>query len=150
MTAHAKGDMRELTAKAKDAGIFEVEYRDGLRAFVVMPNGWIHESDGASFFFAGQRKGQDKPDVCQFYLQQPDPFAHFAELTKAIDSLVQHRPRAVPGRAHAAHDRHPRRGDDQPAREGQADRDAAPGDQVQADRVGRRERGDSEGLEEVN
>ena len=27
--------------------------------------------------------------MCQFYLQQPDPFAHFAELTKAIDSLIQ-------------------------------------------------------------
>ncbi|MCI0700849.1 MAG: hypothetical protein L0241_07185 [Planctomycetia bacterium] len=88
ITAHAKGDIRELTAKAKNAGTFEVEYRDGFRAFVVIPNGWIHENDGASFYFACQRKGQDKPDVCQFYLQQPDPFAHFAELTKAIDSLV--------------------------------------------------------------
>jgi hypothetical protein len=88
VTAHAKGDMREITAKAKDAGTFEVEYRDGLRAFVVMPNGWIHENDGASFYFACQRKGRDKPEACQFYLQQPDPFAHFAELTKAIDSLV--------------------------------------------------------------
>lgn len=88
-TAHAKGDMRELSAKAKDAGIFEVEYRDGLLAFVAMPNGWIHENDGTPFIFTGRRKGQDKPDVCQFYLQQPDPFAHFAELTKAIDSLIQ-------------------------------------------------------------
>ena len=87
--AHAKADMREASAKAKDAGVFEVEYRDGLRAFVVMPNGWVHEGDGGAFIFAGQRKGQDKPDACQFYLQQPDPFAHFAELTKAIDSLVQ-------------------------------------------------------------
>ena len=26
--------------------------------------------------------------MCQFYLQQPDPFAHFAQLTRAIDSLV--------------------------------------------------------------
>lgn len=88
-TAHASGDMRELSAKTKDACIFEVEYRDGLREFVVIPNGWIHENDGCPFIFAGQRKGQDKPDVCQFYLQQPDPFAHFAELTKAIDSLIQ-------------------------------------------------------------
>jgi hypothetical protein len=89
VTAHAKGDVREVTAKANDAAIFEVEYRDGLRAFVVMPNGWIYENDGASFYFAGQRRGVEKPDVCQFYLQQPDPFAHFAELTKAIDSLIQ-------------------------------------------------------------
>jgi hypothetical protein len=87
--SHARGDIRELTAKARDAGTFEVEYRDGLRAFVVMPNGWIHENEGASFYYAGQRKGVEKPDVCHFYLQQPDPFAHFAELTKAIDSLVR-------------------------------------------------------------
>jgi hypothetical protein len=89
VTAHAKGDLRELSSKANDAAIFEIEYRDGLLAFAVIPNGWIHENDGASFYFAGQRKGVDKPDVCQFYLQQPDPFAHFAELTKAIDSLIQ-------------------------------------------------------------
>lgn len=86
--AHANGDMRALTAKAADAGTFEVEYRDGLRAFVVVPNGWIHEGDGGGFLFACRRKGAEKPDACHFYLQQPDPFAHFAELTKAIDSLV--------------------------------------------------------------
>lgn len=87
--AHAKADIREATLKAKDAGVFEIEYRDGLRAFVVIPNGWIHEGDGGGFVFAGQIKGQDKPVGCQFYLQQPDPFAHFAELTRAIDSLVR-------------------------------------------------------------
>ncbi|MDY3555570.1 hypothetical protein R5W24_004713 [Gemmata sp. JC717] len=87
-TAHAPGDMRALTAKAADAGTFEIEYRDGFRAFVVLPNGWVHENEGSPFIFAGQRKGADNPDVCQFYLQQPDPFAHFAELTRAIDSLV--------------------------------------------------------------
>lgn len=86
--AHAKGDIRDLTAKTADAGMFEVEYRDGLRAFVVIPNGWIHEGDGGGFTFACQRKGQPKPDGCHFYLQQPDPFAHFAQLTRAIDSLV--------------------------------------------------------------
>ncbi len=86
--AHAKGDVRELSAKARDAGTFEVEYRDGFRAFVVMPNGWIHEGDGGAFIFAGQVRGRD-PVACQFYLQQPDPFAHFAELTKAIDALVR-------------------------------------------------------------
>jgi hypothetical protein len=89
VTAHAKGDIRELTQKAADAGIIEIEYRDGFRAFAVLPNGWIYENDGGSFYFAGQRKGQQKPDVCQFYLQQPDPFAHFAELTKAIDVLIR-------------------------------------------------------------
>lgn len=87
--AHAKGDIRELTVKAKGAGIFEVEYRDGLRAFMVNPEGWVHEGDGGAFVFAGQVKGEEKPAACHFYLQQPDPFAHFAELTRAIDSLIQ-------------------------------------------------------------
>jgi hypothetical protein len=87
--AHATADMRAATATAKDAGVFEIEYRDGLRAFVVIPNGWIHEGDGGGFVFACQRKGQEKPDACHYYLQQPDPFAHFAELTRAIDSLMQ-------------------------------------------------------------
>ncbi|HJZ53867.1 MAG TPA: hypothetical protein VKE74_02855 [Gemmataceae bacterium] len=87
--AHAKADIREASAKAKDAGIFEIEYRDGLRAFVVIPNGWVYEGDGGAFVFATQVKGQEKPVGCQFYLQQPDPFAHFAELTKAIDAQVR-------------------------------------------------------------
>jgi hypothetical protein len=87
--AHAGGDLRDISVKTKDAGIFEVEYRDGFKAFVVIPNGWIHEGDGGAFIFAGQQKGKDKPDACQFYLQQPDPFAHFAELTKAIESMIR-------------------------------------------------------------
>jgi hypothetical protein len=87
--AHATGDIRALSKKTKDAAVVEVEYRDGLRAWVVVPNGWIHEGDGGGFVFAGKLKDQEKPNACQFYLQQPDPFAHFAELTKAIDSMIQ-------------------------------------------------------------
>ncbi|MBY0514935.1 MAG: hypothetical protein K2P78_13600 [Gemmataceae bacterium] len=87
--ARAQADLRETTVKTKDAGTFEIEYRDGLRAFVVMPNGWVHEGDGGAFVFGTRLKGQDKPAACHFYLQQPDPFAHFAMLTKAIDSLVR-------------------------------------------------------------
>jgi hypothetical protein len=87
--AHAGGDIRELSAKAKDSGVFELEYLDGLRAFVVMPNGWIHEGDGGGFIFAGQQKAKAQPEACQFYLQQPDPFAHFAELTKAIAAMIR-------------------------------------------------------------
>ena len=87
--AHAAGDIRDVTSKAGDACAFEVEYRDGLRAFAVLPNGWVYEGDGGAFTFAGQVKGDPKPAACQFYLQQPDPFAHFAELTKAIDRMIQ-------------------------------------------------------------
>ncbi|MCS7270205.1 MAG: hypothetical protein NZ703_03900, partial [Gemmataceae bacterium] len=86
---HAGGDVRPASAKAPDAAIFEIEYIDGLRAFVLMPNGWLYESEGGSFYFAALRREAKEPDVCQFYLQQPDPFAHFAELTKAIDHLIQ-------------------------------------------------------------
>jgi hypothetical protein len=87
--AHAPGDYREPTAKAKDAGVFLVEYRDGFKAAVAMLNGWLYEGDGGAFVFAGQLKGEDKPQACHFYLQQPDPFAHFAYLVRAIDSMIQ-------------------------------------------------------------
>jgi hypothetical protein len=87
--AHAKGDHREPTAKANNAAVFLIEYRDGFRAAVAMLNGWVHEGDGGAFCFAGKLKDQDKPAATHFYLQQPDPFAHFAYLVKAIDSLIQ-------------------------------------------------------------
>jgi hypothetical protein len=87
--AHAQGDYRAPTAKANDAAVFLIEYRDGLKAAVAMMNGWVHEGDGGAFVFAGQRKDQNEPDATHFYLQQPDPFAHFGYLLKAIDSMIQ-------------------------------------------------------------
>lgn len=87
--AHAKGDYREPTAKTTDAGVFLIEYRDGLKAAVAMPNGWVHEGDGGAFTFACKLKGEDKPRATLFYLQQPDPFGHFAYLVKAIDATIQ-------------------------------------------------------------
>ncbi len=87
--AHAKTDIREATRKAKDAAVFLIEYRDGFQAAVTMPNGWIHEGDGGAFTFAGRLQGADKLVSTHFYLQQPDPFGHFAFLVKAIDSMMQ-------------------------------------------------------------
>jgi hypothetical protein len=87
--AHAAGDYRAPTAKSKDAGVFLIEYRDGFRAAVAMLNGWLHEGDGGAFTFAGKLKSRDRPVSTHFYLQQPDPFAHFAWLVKAIDSMMQ-------------------------------------------------------------
>lgn len=87
--AHAKGDYRELSAKAKDAGVFLIEYRDGLTAAVAMLNGFLHEGDGGAFCFAGQLKGESARRSCHFYLQQPDPFAHFGYQLRAIESLVR-------------------------------------------------------------
>jgi hypothetical protein len=69
--------------------VYLIEYRDGLRAAVAMLNGWVHEGDGGAFVFAGRLKGKEKPAACHFYLQQPDPFGHFAHLVRAIDSLVR-------------------------------------------------------------
>ncbi|HVK09158.1 MAG TPA: hypothetical protein VM597_10315 [Gemmataceae bacterium] len=86
--AHAKGDYRTLTAKAKEAGVWLIEYLDGFKAAVAMLNGFVHEGDGGAFCFAGRLKGEDRPRSCQFYLQQPDPFAHFAEQVKAIESMI--------------------------------------------------------------
>lgn len=88
--AHAKGDVRELTTNAKkEAGVFLIEYKDGFKAAVAMLNGWVYEGDGGAFCFAGKLKDKDEPQVTHFYLQQPDPFAHFAYLVKAIDSTIQ-------------------------------------------------------------
>jgi hypothetical protein len=87
--AHAAGDYRASTAKATDAALYLVEYSDGLKAAVAMLNGWLHEGDGGAFCFAAQLKGQAEPAATHFYLQQPDPFGHFAYLVKAIDRMMQ-------------------------------------------------------------
>lgn len=87
--AHAQGDIRKLTVSSADAGVFLVDYRDNFKAAVVMPNGWIHEGDGGAFVFAGRIRGQDRPVATLFYLQQPDPFAHFAYLVRAIDAMMK-------------------------------------------------------------
>lgn len=87
--AHAKGDYRKLTTAAKDAGVFLIEYGDGFKAAVAMLNGWVYEGDGGAFCFAGKLKGQARPAATHFYLQQPDPFGHFAYQVKAIDATIQ-------------------------------------------------------------
>jgi hypothetical protein len=86
--AHAAGDYRALSAKARDAGVFLIEYRDGFRAAVAMLNGYLYEGDGGAFCFAGRLADSPKPVSTHFYLQQPEPFAHFGYLVRAIDSLV--------------------------------------------------------------
>jgi hypothetical protein len=88
---HAAGAYRKVTLKDANAGVFLVEYRDGFKAAVAMLNGWVQErnGDGGGFTFAGRIRGEDRPAACQFYLQQPDPFAHFEYLLKAIDAMMQ-------------------------------------------------------------
>ena len=85
---HIKGDYRELCNKSKSAAAFLIEYRDGLRAAVVLLNGFLQEEEGGGFCFAAQIKGEEKPRSTQFYTQGLDPFGHFIYLVKAIDSLI--------------------------------------------------------------
>jgi hypothetical protein len=87
--AHAQGDFRALTQKTRDAGVMLLQYRDGFKAAVAMMNGYVHEGDGGAFTCALQVRGQDKPLSTHFYLQQPDPFAHFAYQLRAIDAMMQ-------------------------------------------------------------
>ncbi|MCC6418165.1 MAG: hypothetical protein IT429_07920 [Gemmataceae bacterium] len=87
--AHAQGDYRALTARNPGAGVFLIEYRDGLRAAVAMMNGWAHEGDGGAFTFACRLRGEKRPRATAFYLQQPDPFAHFSYQVRAIDAMMQ-------------------------------------------------------------
>jgi hypothetical protein len=87
--AHASGDYRQVTARANDAGVILIDYRDGFKAAVAILNGWLYEGDGGAFTFACQVRGQARPQATLFYQQQPDPFAHFAYLLRAIDSMMQ-------------------------------------------------------------
>ena len=73
----------------KEAGVLLLEYRDGFKAAVAMMNGWVHEGDGGAFCFAGKIKGESKPRATHFYLQQPDPFAHFSYQVRAIEQMIQ-------------------------------------------------------------
>jgi hypothetical protein len=91
VVAHAKEDIRTVSSKNDESGVFLIEYLDGFKAAVVLINGWIHEAkdDGGAFLFAAQLKGQDKPVATKFFMQQPDPFGHFIYLVKAIDAMMQ-------------------------------------------------------------
>lgn len=86
--SHARGDVREVAGRSTT--VFEVEYRDGLRAFVVMPEGWIYEGPGGAFTFAAKLKGEAEPVATHFYLdQRTDYHPHFALLVRAIDGMFR-------------------------------------------------------------
>ena len=84
---------------------FIIEYRDGLKATVLLLNGHVDDTT-----FAARIKGQEKPASTLFYLPPP-PGAEFLE---ALDHEGRRlsRPRAttLPDRAHAADRRNPRHG----------------------------------------
>ena len=86
--SHSTGNLRELTSQGKDDGVLLIEYRDGFKAAVVMLSSYLYEGDGGAFCFAAKLKGEAKPRSCQFYLQQPDPFAHFAYQVRAVETMI--------------------------------------------------------------
>jgi hypothetical protein len=86
---HAQADVRAATAKTPDAGVFLIDYRDNFKAAVAMLNGWVYEgNDGAGFTCAIRVRNRERPVSTQFFLQQPDPFAHFAYLLRAIEAMI--------------------------------------------------------------
>jgi hypothetical protein len=62
-------------------GAFLVEYRDGLRATVLMLEGALSE-----FTFAAQFDGTIGATL--FYLESAEPFGHFAFLANQIENMV--------------------------------------------------------------
>ncbi len=75
---------KRLEDIVKEPVLFAIEYRDGLKASVLMLNGGVQE------FAAGWKyKGQAKPEATLFWLQPRRPFHHFAYLLKGIEKFMQ-------------------------------------------------------------
>jgi hypothetical protein len=86
---HAAGDYRKAVLKSPEAGVFLIEYRDNFKAAVAMLNGWVQEGkDDSGFTCAIRVRGRKQPLATQFFLQQPDPFAHFSYLLRAIEAMM--------------------------------------------------------------
>ena len=81
-------DMNTLVERGT---IYQIEYRDGLRATVVMADGIASQ-----FGFAAALKTQQQPVATWFELEDARPFGHFAHLTRAIDSMVHTRQQPWP------------------------------------------------------
>lgn len=76
-------DSDKWPAQANSA-VYLLEHRDGLKSAVVMASGLTHE-----FAFAAKLKGRDAPAATWFRLPERAPFAHFAQLLRAIDEMIQ-------------------------------------------------------------
>jgi hypothetical protein len=68
-------------AGAPDPAAFLLEYRDGLRATVLMLDGFISQ-----FAFAARTGGETLSTL--FYLQSHEPFGHFAFLVSRFEDMV--------------------------------------------------------------
>ena len=77
-------DQQLKTRLSKQSAFYLIDYRDGLQGTVAMINGV-----GAQFGIALKLRGQTKPFVNWFKLQDAKPFSHFAELLKGIEKMIQ-------------------------------------------------------------
>ncbi len=77
-------DLRaEAPKRAIDPYAIVIEHRDRLRSVALMLNGLNHE-----FIFAAKLAGESRPHATQFWLQEPQPFGHFARLDRAIEQMI--------------------------------------------------------------
>jgi hypothetical protein len=69
-----------MEVHCSDPVVFLIEYRDGLRAAVLMLNGYTGD-----FAYAGKVQGQVR--ACEFYLQRDFPHGHFNYLCLNIEEM---------------------------------------------------------------
>lgn len=67
----------------KNAAIYLMDYRDGLKASVAMLSGV-----SSQFLFAAKLKGQSDPIAIWFELEEDAPYGHFAWLLRAIEHMI--------------------------------------------------------------
>ncbi|MBI3923315.1 MAG: hypothetical protein HY318_17980 [Armatimonadetes bacterium] len=72
----------EVRSNVEEPEAFMIEYRDGLRASVLMLNGQT-----ADFLFSAKLKGQREPVATEFWLQPGKPYTHFAKLDEAVQQM---------------------------------------------------------------
>lgn len=78
----ASASPAEIRKRTLEPDAFLVEYADGLQAAVLMLYGLAEE-----FLFAGRLADQEKAAATLFWLQEGKPFAHFARLCQAIETM---------------------------------------------------------------
>ena len=145
MPAHAKGDVRELTGKSDQAGVFLIEYRDGFRGAVAMLNGWVYEGDGGGVHLCRQAPGQGQARRLPVLSPAARAVRPLCRPGQGHRQPRPHRTCTLSGRAGPADHRHPRRGDAQQKGQRLQSRDAAPGDQVHPHRLALRHRPGAKG-----
>lgn len=86
--SRARGDYRAPTVRHRNGGVILIRYRDGFKAAIAMMNGVVHDANGGAFCFAGKLRGREQPVSTHFYLQNEDPFGHFAHLVRALEAFM--------------------------------------------------------------